>query len=81
MKFPSRLHHAPKAETRKCVQVVGQGLPIRVSNDDAYRLVHIDHDAQYCPKSVFKAYRKDHPEHPALSRINSQNKIVEDVRT
>jgi hypothetical protein len=75
----SRLHHAPRADSRKCVQIVGQGVPIRLSNDDAHRIVAINHDGQYCPKSVFKAYRKNHPEHPANSRIDSQNKIVADV--
>jgi hypothetical protein len=74
----SRLHRSPKADTRKCVQIVGQGIPGRFSNEDAHRLVAVEHDGQYCPKRVFKEHRKDHPEHPALYRINSTGKIVAD---
>ena len=75
----SRLHRSPKPDSRKCVQIVGQGIPARLSNEDAHRLVAIEHDGQYCPKRVFKEYRKAHPEHPALSRINSQGRIVADA--
>jgi hypothetical protein len=74
----SRLHHAPKVDARKCVQIVGQGIPGRFSNKDAHRLVAIEHDGQYCPKRVFKEYRKAHPEHPVLHRINSQGKVTAD---
>jgi hypothetical protein len=53
----SRLHHAPKADTRKCVQLVGQGIPVRLSNGEAHRIV-ADHDGYYCPKRAFKEDRK-----------------------
>ena len=76
----SRLHHSPKIEARKCVQIVGQGIPARLSNEDAHRLVAVEHDGQYCPKRVFKKYRVEHPDHPALHRINSQGRIVADAR-
>jgi hypothetical protein len=75
----SRLHHAPRADSMKCVQVIGQGIPIRLTNEDADRLVGRGHGLPgdyFCPKSVFKAYRKAHPDHPAHSRIDSQGKIV-----
>jgi len=72
----SRLHHAPKTSTRKCVQIVGQGIPGRFSTEDAHRLVTIDLDGQYCPKHVFREYRKAHPEHPMRHRINSEGRIV-----
>lgn len=72
----SRLHHPARPCARKCVQIVGQGVPVRLSNDDAHRVVAVEHDGQYCPKSVFKKYRAEHPDHPALSRIDSQGKIV-----
>lgn len=39
----------------KCVQVVGQGVPIRVSEDDAQALVNIG-DAQYCPRHVWREF-------------------------
>ena len=75
----SRLHRAPRADSRKCVQIVSQGVPGRFSNDDAHRRGPIDPDGQYCPKLVFKKYRAAHPEHPANHRINSEGKIVADV--
>lgn len=75
----SRLHRSPKADTRKCVQIVGQGIVGRFSNEDAHRLVVIDHDGQYCPKHEFKRYRMAHLDHPALHRINSHGRIVEDA--
>ena len=77
-KFQSRLHHAPRADSRKCVRI-DNGPPIRLSNEDAH-LVICREDAEYCPKAVFKKYRKEHPEHPARHRINSQNRIVADDR-
>ena len=86
MKFPSRLHHAPRADTMKCVQVVGQGMPIRVTNADAHTLVAIDHDAEYCPKSVWKKHQKYVAENAPDSakwpfsarryRIDSQGKLT-----
>jgi hypothetical protein len=41
----------------KCFQVVGQGIPVRMSDDDAFQIVERDHDGQYCPKSVWKTER------------------------
>ena len=78
----SRRHRSPRPDGRKCVQLVGQDIPVRLSNEDAHRIADMfgDHDGQYCPKSVFKKYRIEHPEHPALHRIDSQNKIVADDR-
>lgn len=38
----------------KCVQIVGQGIPARVSDEDAFQIVDRDHDGQYCPKSVWR---------------------------
>ena len=78
-KFPSCLHRSPKESTRKCVRIVGQGVPVNLSNDDAHRIVAIDYDGEYCPKSFFKKWRKDYPEHPARSRIDSQGRITADA--
>lgn len=74
-----RRRHSPKGSTRKCVQIVGQGIPCCLSNEDARGIVAIDFDGQYCPRRVFREYRKAHPEHPARHRINSQGRIVADV--
>ena len=38
----------------KCFQVVGQGVPVRMSDDDAFQVVERDHDGQYCSKRLFK---------------------------
>jgi len=40
----------------KCVQVVGQGIPTRMSDDDAFVMVHLLGDGQYCPKSVWRKH-------------------------
>ncbi len=41
----------------KCFRVVGQGVPVRMSDDDAFRVVVIDGDGEYCPKHVWKKER------------------------
>lgn len=38
----------------KCIRVVGQFVPVRMSDADAFQIVDRDHDGQYCPKSVWK---------------------------
>jgi hypothetical protein len=49
----------------KCIMVVGQGVPVRMSDDDAFQIVVRDGDGEYCPKSEMKdeqasAYRVEH---------------------
>lgn len=41
----------------KCFRVVGQGIPVRMSDADAFEVVVRDHDGEYCPKHVWKAER------------------------
>lgn len=41
----------------KCFQVVGQGIPVRMSDRDAFQVVDRDKDGQYCPKHVWKERR------------------------
>lgn len=41
----------------KCFRVVGQGVPVRMSDNDAFQVVVRDHDGEYCPKSVWKRER------------------------
>jgi len=38
----------------KCIRVVGQGVPVRLSDEDAFQVVERDRDGQYCPKHEFK---------------------------
>jgi hypothetical protein len=40
----------------KCVQVVGQGVPSRLSDDDAFQIVERDHDGQYCSKAIWRNF-------------------------
>lgn len=41
----------------KCFQVVGQGIPVRMSDDDAFQVVVRDGDGQYCSKTMWRARR------------------------
>ena len=43
----------------KCIQVVGQGIPVRMSDTDAFQVVVRDGDGQYCPKSMWRNWYDD----------------------
>jgi hypothetical protein len=77
-------HASPRHSGSKCIQIVGQGIPIRVSNADAHQLVAIDKDGQYCPKKVWKAYHAAHPgqfavRHKLVPHMGKLMKMVPDV--
>lgn len=40
----------------KCIQLVGQGVPVRLSDKDARQIVVLDHDGAYCPKHIWKQW-------------------------
>jgi hypothetical protein len=40
----------------KCVQIVGQGIPVRLSDGDAFQLVERDRDGEYCPKREWRKF-------------------------
>lgn len=68
----------------KCVRVVGQGVPVRLSDDDAFQLVERDHDGEYCNKKFWKTWYAPHPDFPNkevrspfYGRINSEGRIVD----
>lgn len=42
----------------KCVRLVGQGVPVRVSNEEAFQIVERGKDGEYCPKSFFKDWHR-----------------------
>lgn len=42
----------------KCVRIVGQGVPVRLTDEKAREIVEIDKDGEYCPKSFFKEWYK-----------------------
>ena len=52
----------------KCIQIVGQGVPVRLTDADAHQIVVLDHDGEYCPKHVWKAWydRRNEPRHTVL---------------
>lgn len=43
----------------KCIRVVGQGVPCRMSDDDAFQVVERDHDGEYCPKSFWREWYEE----------------------
>jgi hypothetical protein len=40
----------------KCIRVVGHGVPVRMSDDDAFQIVERDLDGEYCSKRFFKEW-------------------------
>lgn len=40
----------------KCIRVVGQGVPVRLPDAEAHRVVAIEGDGEYCPKSLWKRW-------------------------
>lgn len=44
----------------KTVRVVGQGVPVRLSNEEAFQVVERDKDGEYCSKSFYKDWVKRH---------------------
>lgn len=42
----------------KCVRIVGQGVPIRVSDAEARKIVEREGDGEYCGKQFFKDWWK-----------------------
>lgn len=66
----------------KCVRIVGQGVPVRLSDEDAFQIVERDLDGEYCSKSFWKQWYDERPEdHPhrkrLYSRINAEGRLVE----
>lgn len=45
----------------KCIRVVGQGVPCRVTNEVAFRVVDLDKDGEYCSKRFFKEWYANDP--------------------
>lgn len=40
----------------KCVRIVGQGVPVRLPDEEARRIVEHEGDGEYCPKSFYRAW-------------------------
>jgi hypothetical protein len=45
----------------KCFRVVGQGVPVRMSDDDAFQVVIRDGDGEYCSKKFWRDWYMDKP--------------------
>jgi hypothetical protein len=40
--------------TMKCIRVVGQGVPVRLPDAEAHKVVVLEGDGDYCSKSFWK---------------------------
>lgn len=43
----------------KCIRLVGQGVPVRVTDAEAREIVERDQDGQYCSKSFWRDWYAD----------------------
>lgn len=65
----------------KCIRVVGQGVPVRMSDDDAFQVVVRDHDGEYCSKKLFKEWYAAIPQGtPLIARLVGSNIICNGVK-
>lgn len=48
----------------KCIRVVGQGVPCRMSDEDAFQVVVRDGDGEYCPKKFWRTWYAPNPDFP-----------------
>lgn len=60
----------------KCVRVVGQGVPTRLSDEDAHTLVVVDGDGEYCSKAFWRDWYRKSPTR-SYSRISPTGRLVE----
>lgn len=62
----------------KCIRLVGQGVPARMSDDDAFQVVERDGDGQYCPKDLWKDWNVRYEREPyMLKLVGPHLRIVE----
>ena len=40
----------------KCVRIVGQGVPVRYTDEEAFQLVERDGDGEYCSKGSWRKW-------------------------
>jgi hypothetical protein len=63
----------------KCIQVVGQGIPVRMSDADAAQVI-AEGDGEYCAKAVWKRFhdRNADPDYRQRRRchLNSRGEII-----
>lgn len=64
----------------KCVRVVGQGVPVRLTDEDALQLVDRDKDGEYCPKAFWKEWYDNHTSEAHRVRVycklNERGRVV-----
>ena len=64
----------------KCIRIVGQGVPVRMSDEDAFQVVVRDGDGEYCSKRFWKDWYDNHASPDHCERVISRlvgNKISE----
>jgi len=40
----------------KCIRVVGQGVPVRVTDEEAVEIVERDRDGEYCTRAFWREW-------------------------
>lgn len=65
----------------KCIRIVGQGVPIRVPDADAFQIIVRDLDGEYCPKKFWREWYAAHGTEPARCMLAPDNRIVRYVET
>ena len=65
---------------RKCVRIVGQGLPARMSDADAAQIIR-EGDGEYCPKRIWKRFHDENLDERfrkrAFTRISPTGRLVD----
>lgn len=60
----------------KCIRAVGQGVPVRMSDDDAFQIVERDRDGEYCSKNFYKKWYAGTDTPPARVRLLPNGQAV-----
>jgi hypothetical protein len=56
----------------KCIRVVGQGVPVRMSDADAFQVVIRDLDGEYCTKQFWRDWYMTKPDGMIGKLINGR---------
>jgi len=63
----------------KCVRIVGQGVPVLLSDDDARRIVEVYHDGEYCKRQFWKDWYDRVGADRYRGRLDCSGRILERV--
>ena len=59
----------------KCVRFVGQGVPVRLSDQQAFRIVEIDKDGEYCSKTFWRNWYRLNSDSPVADYSEKKNDL------